>query len=180
MLAAWMRRLVGRRRSSVQLWRRALGRLDLDPLLGDALTRHATLGDAWARCPRVDWAVDLSLAARVEPQLVREGLAEIARAGRDWGAEQAPDALDAWQEDAHALAAILRAMVESEPDVRALAGKLREAERWKQRAHVEAISDQYDRAHAAAHGALADCFRRRVTTDAISVALLGRRSHPYR
>ena len=33
MLAAWMRRLVGRRRGSVQLWRRAVARLDLDPLL---------------------------------------------------------------------------------------------------------------------------------------------------
>ena len=77
-------------------------------------------------------------------------------------------------------AAALPCYADGPADVRALAGKLREAERWKQRAHVEAISDQYDRAHAAAHGALADCFRRRVTTDAISVALLGRRSHPYR
>ena len=40
MLAAWMRRLVGRRRGSVQLWRRAVARLDLDPLLADALTRQ--------------------------------------------------------------------------------------------------------------------------------------------
>lgn len=180
MLAAWMRRLVGRRGGSTQRWRRAVARLDLDPLLADALRRHATLGDAWSRCPRVDWVVDVALAARVEPQLVREGLAEIARAGRGWGAERAPDALDGWREDAQALAAILRAMVEAEPDVRALSAKLRAAERWRQRAELAAISDQYDAAHAAAHRALADRFRRRVTADALSVALLGTRSHPYR
>ena len=179
-MLAWMRRLVGRRPGATERWRRAVGRLDLDPLLEDALVRQPTLADAWQQCPRVDWAVDLALKAKVEPELIRQGIAEIARTGRGWGAERAPDALDPWRQDTLALEGTLRAIVEAEPEVRALAAKLREAERLRQRARIQTISDQYDGAHARAHRALADAFRRRVTAEPLSVALIGQRNHPYR
>ena len=174
-------------------WQRRLVERGLDPLVAHVLVRSARLEDAWFGCPRADWVLEIAVRARVEPALVARAAREVAAHVAAWplvaaeSAETLRAASEAWQRgglDAgaylEAMQAELRALVERAPEVDAAMRRVREAERWRQRARSQAAADAYDRAHMTAHLELADVLRRTLTVEALRFALLGQRAHPYR
>jgi hypothetical protein len=189
-LAGVLRRIAGWRRAPA--WQRRLASRGIEPLPLRALAAGRSLEDGWVRLPRVDWALEIAVAARVEPAVVRRGLLEVLEETAGWRVpRELPATLRAAAEDwaggrlgdealRARLAPALRELVERSPDLEAALAELREAERWRSRVRTQAAADAYDQLHAAVHRRLADRFRRVVTTAALAFALGEAPAHPYR
>lgn len=158
-------------------WHRRLAERGLDPVVLRELTRRDELEAAWRACPRVDWAVEMAVVARVEPAVIEDGLSCVLDVLetwgiRDWKPPSGPPELGT-------LGPELLRCVDWNPEVRAALLEVKGARRRGHTVFLRA-SDTYDAVHRDAHRALADAFRQGVPVAALRVVLEERGAHPYR